>query len=101
MSSRKIAWITGGGTGMGLAGAKELAKEGWTVVVSGRRSDMLDKAVKEIGPSASAMVLDVAIKADVERAAKEIIGKHGRIDLLVNSAGLNVPNRSFADMTTE
>ena len=101
MSSRKIAWITGGGTGMGLAGAQELVKDGWTVVVSGRRADVLDKAVKEIGPDASAAVLDVANKADVERAAKEIIGKHGRVDLLVNSAGLNVPNRRFADMTTE
>jgi NADP-dependent 3-hydroxy acid dehydrogenase YdfG len=101
MSSRKIAWITGGGTGMGLAAAKELTRDGWTVIVSGRRADVLDKAVQETGPNASAVVLDVASKADVERAAKQIIGKHGRIDLLVNSAGLNVPHRRFADMTTE
>jgi NADP-dependent 3-hydroxy acid dehydrogenase YdfG len=101
MPSKKIAWITGGGTGMGLAGAKELVNDGWTVIVSGRRADVLDKAVKEIGPNASALTLDVSNKADVERAAKQIIDRHGRIDLLVNSAGLNVPNRSWADMTTE
>lgn len=101
MSSKKIAWITGGGTGMGLAGAKELVKDGWTVIVSGRRADALDKALKEIGPNASALTLDVGVKADVERAAKQIVSEHGRIDLLVNSAGLNVPNRSWADMTTE
>ena len=101
MSSKKIAWITGGGTGMGLAGAKELVKDGWTVIVSGRRADVLENAVREIGPNVSSLVLDVGVKADVERAAKQIIGQHGRIDLLVNSAGLNVPNRSWADMTTE
>ncbi len=101
MSSKKIAWITGGGTGIGLGGAIELVKDGWTVVVSGRRADVLEKAVKEAGPNTSALVLDVGVKADVERAAQQIIGQHGRIDLLVNSAGLNVPNRSWADMTTE
>src|SRR5690349_12767145 len=82
--SKKIAWITGGGTGIGLGGAKELAKEGWTVIVSGRRADVLEQAAKQAGPSASALVLDVADKADVERAAKTIIDQHGRIDLLVN-----------------
>jgi len=101
MSSNKIAWITGGGTGMGLAGAVELVKDGWTVVLSGRRADVIDKAVNEIGRNASALTLDVANKPEVERAAKQIIDRHGRIDLLVNSAGLNVPNRSWADMTTE
>ena len=101
MSSNKIAWITGGGTGMGLAGAVELVKDGWTVVLSGRRADVLDEAVNEIGRNASALTLDVANKPEVERAAKQIIDRHGRIDLLVNSAGLNVPNRSWADMTTE
>jgi NADP-dependent 3-hydroxy acid dehydrogenase YdfG len=101
VAEKKIAWITGGGTGMGLAAAIELVKDGWTVVVSGRRADVLDKAVKEIGRNASALVLDVASKADVERAAKQIIDRHGRIDLLVNSAGLNVPNRSWTEMTTE
>ena len=101
MSSRKIAWITGGGTGIGLGGAIELAKDGWTVIVSGRRPDVLETAVKAAGPNASALVLDVGVKGDVERAAREIVARHGRIDLLVNSAGLNVPNRSWADMTTE
>ena len=100
-SERKIAWITGGGTGIGLGAAKELAKDGWTVVVSGRRSDVLEKAVREIGAGASSIVLDVAVDADVVRAAKQVVDQHGRIDLLVNSAGINVPNRRWNDMTTE
>src|SRR5579864_7166607 len=101
MSSRKIAWITGGGTGIGLGAAKELAKGGWTIVVSGRRGDVLDKAVKEIGDGATALVLDVAMNTDAERVAKQIVDRHGRIDLLVNSAGTNVPNRRWGDMTTD
>jgi len=101
MSSKKIAWITGGGTGIGLGAAKELVKDGWTVVVSGRRGDVLDKAVRNIGDGATALVLDVAVNADVERAAKQIVDRHGRIDLLVNSAGTNVPNRRWGDMTTD
>jgi NADP-dependent 3-hydroxy acid dehydrogenase YdfG len=101
MASKKIAWVTGGGTGIGLGAAKELAKDGWTVIASGRRADVLDKAVKAIGHDATGLALDVGVAADVERAAKQIVDKHGRIDLLVNSAGLNVPNRSWADVTTE
>src|SRR4051794_7283569 len=98
----KIAWITGGGTGIGLGAARELARDGcWTVVISGRRADVLDKAIKEIGHGATALPLDVGNNADVERVAKKIVDRHGRIDLLVNSAGTNVPNRSWAEVTTE
>ncbi|WP_141678912.1 SDR family oxidoreductase, partial [Acinetobacter baumannii] len=48
-----------------------------------------------------AIVLDVSSAADTEKVAKEIVAKHGRIDLLVNSAGVNVPKRSWDDITTE
>ena len=100
-TKKKIAWITGGGSGIGLAGAQALAADGWTVVISGRRADVLDQAVKAIGGDASAMALDVGNVADVERVAQAIMKQHGRIDLLVNSAGLNVPKRSWADVSTE
>jgi NADP-dependent 3-hydroxy acid dehydrogenase YdfG len=103
-NKKRVAWITGGGSGIGLAGAQELAKEGWTVVISGRRKDVLDEAVAGIaksGGTIEAMVLDVSSAADAEKVAKEIVAKHGRIDLLVNSAGVNVPKRSWDDITTE
>lgn len=103
-NKKRVAWITGGGSGIGLAGAQELAKEGWTVVISGRRKDVLDEAVASIaksGGKVEAMALDVSSAADAEKVAKEIVAKHGRIDLLVNSAGVNVPKRSWDDITTE
>ncbi len=99
----KIAWITGAGSGIGLAGAQALAKAGAHVVLSGRRAEPLDAVTAEIkaaSGSAEAAALDVADSAAVERVAKDIIGRHGRVDILVNSAGLNLPQRRWADMGT-
>ena len=84
-NGKRVAWVTGGGSGIGEAGAEALAADGWTVVVSGRRQDALDVS-----------------KADnVNKAVDQILRHHGRIDLLVNSAGINVPKRSWADMELE
>jgi len=103
-SGKRVAWITGGGSGIGEAGAEALAADGWTVVISGRRKDALDAVVAKIsqgGGSAEAIPLDVSVAADVEKAVGQILAKYGRIDLLVNSAGINVPKRSWADMELE
>jgi NADP-dependent 3-hydroxy acid dehydrogenase YdfG len=100
-NGKRVAWVTGGGSGIGEAGAEALAADGWTVVVSGRRKDALDSVVAKIaksGGKAEAIVLDVSKSDDVTKAAEQIVAKHGRIDLLVNSAGINVPKRSWADM---
>src|ERR1700739_1111664 len=98
---KRVAWVTGGGSGIGEAGAEALGGGGWTVVVSGRRQDALDAVVAKItrsGGKAEAIALDVSKSDDVTSAAEQILAKHGRIDLLVNSAGINVPKRSWADM---
>jgi len=103
-NGKRVAWITGGGSGIGEAGAEALAADGWTVVVSGRRQDALDAVVAKIaraGSTAEAIPLDVSMAADVQRAADAILAKHGRIDLLVNSAGINVPKRSWNDLELE
>jgi NADP-dependent 3-hydroxy acid dehydrogenase YdfG len=101
---KRVAWVTGGGSGIGEAGAEALAADGWTVVVSGRRKDALDSVVAKItrsGGNAEAIPLDVSKASDVNQAAEEILKRHGRIDLLVNSAGINVPKRSWVDMELE
>lgn len=100
-TARRVAWVTGGGSGIGQAGAEALAADGWSVIVSGRRKDALDAVADGInggGGRAEAMPLDVSNAADVEAAARQIAARHRRIDLLVNSAGVNVPKRSWADM---
>jgi NADP-dependent 3-hydroxy acid dehydrogenase YdfG len=101
-NTKRVAWVTGGGSGIGQAGAEALAADGWTVIVSGRRKAALETVIAGInvkdGGKAEALVLDVSRAADVETAAGQILAKHGRIDLLVNSAGINVPKRSWADM---
>jgi NAD(P)-dependent dehydrogenase (short-subunit alcohol dehydrogenase family) len=97
--SGKVAWITGGGSGIGLAGAIEFHKLGATVVLSGRTEATLKDALKQV--KAESVVCDVAQKEQVAKAAAEIQKRHGRIDILVNSAGINLPKRSFRDVSNE
>lgn len=98
----KIAWITGAGSGIGLAGAQALAAAGATVVLSGRRGDLVEKeaaAIVAAGGKAEAIALDVSDAEAVQAAARDILARHGTVDILVNSAGLNVPNRSWQKQT--
>jgi NAD(P)-dependent dehydrogenase (short-subunit alcohol dehydrogenase family) len=99
----KVAWITGGGSGIGLAGAIELVKAGAHVVISGRTKETNDAAEKELKKlgQAEAILLDVADKKAVKAAADAILAKHGRIDILVNSAGTNATKRNFDVVTAE
>jgi NADP-dependent 3-hydroxy acid dehydrogenase YdfG len=104
MLAGKVAWITGGGSGIGQAGAIELAKAGATVLVSGRRAEVLNETLATItaaGGKAEALPLDVSDKGQVAGAAAKLLEKHGRCDILVNSAGLNVPRRYLKDLAAE
>ncbi len=96
----KIVWINGAGTGIGLAGAEALADGGATVIMSGRRADVIEAAAKKI-KGAVALPLDIAKEADVAAAHAEIEKKHGIVDILVNSAGGNLPKRKFDELTPE
>jgi NADP-dependent 3-hydroxy acid dehydrogenase YdfG len=100
----KVAWITGAGTGIGHSAASELAAAGATVILSGRRKDVLDAAVKEIataGGRAEAQALDVSDKAAVAKGAAEIFKRHAGVDILVNCAGTNVAKRFYKDLVPE
>lgn len=100
----KVAWVTGAGTGIGLAGAKALAQAGASVVMSGRRGEVLKAEADEIcrsGLQAEAQPMDVADPEQVNLAAEAILARHGRVDILVNSAGLNVPNRFWRNQTID
>lgn len=99
-----VAWVTGGGSGIGRAAAEALAGAGATVVVSGRRRGALDDVVAGIeaaGGRAEAETVTVDDAEAVSALAEHIAARHGRIDILVNSAGINVPDRRWAQMAAE
>ena len=99
----KVAWITGGGSGIGLAGAMELAQAGAQVVISGRNAATNAAALKKLRAQGSAEVLQLEVSdaKAVAEAAKDILGRHGRIDILINSAGSNLGKRNLHNMSVE
>lgn len=97
----KVAWITGAGTGIGEAAAIALAKAGMKVILSGRRESELKRVAGVIGGSARIAVLDVADAVAVEAVAASIAAQEGRLDILVNSAGLNVQKRNWKHLSRE
>jgi NAD(P)-dependent dehydrogenase (short-subunit alcohol dehydrogenase family) len=84
----KIALITGGSSGIGLAAAKRFAAEGAEVVIVGRRQEELDKALTVIGHGAIAIQGDVAQIAELDRVYATVNSIKGRIDILFANAGL-------------
>lgn len=100
----KVAWITGGGSGIGLAGATELARAGCRVVISGRDKSKLAAAVESTVAQGvprgriSTAVLDVSDGKAVAATAQAIIAELGGVDILVNSAGVNYPKRYWKDI---
>ncbi len=87
--ANKLAFITGGGRGIGRAIAIAFAREGASVALAARTHDQIEKVANEIGVGAAAFVCDVALFGDVERAFELTIKKFGRgPDILVNNAGI-------------
>ena len=83
----KVAVITGGSAGIGLAIAKRFAAEGATVFITGRRQAALDAAVKTIGPQALGVCGDSTKPADLDRLYDAVRDKVGRLDVVVANAG--------------
>ena len=84
----RVALVTGGGTGIGLAVARAVVAHGGFVYITGRRQVELDKAAREIGPQVTAIQGDVTRLEDLERVYGWIKEKNGRLDTLVVNAGL-------------
>jgi len=85
--TNKVAVITGGTSGIGLAAAKAFASEGAFVYVTGRRQAELDAAVAAIGPNATGVQADSTRLADLDRLYDTVRERHGRIDVLYANAG--------------
>jgi 3-oxoacyl-[acyl-carrier protein] reductase len=81
-----IALVTGSTRGIGLAVARQLAADGFTVVVNGTDAAAAEERARELG--GEALAFDVADEAAVQAAAREVFKRHKRLDVLVNNAGI-------------
>jgi NAD(P)-dependent dehydrogenase (short-subunit alcohol dehydrogenase family) len=96
----KVALITGGNSGIGLATAKEFVLQGATVIITGRRQDAIDDALKEIGAGAIGIQGDVGNLADLDRLYAQISKQFGKIDILFANAAV-IALASFESVTEE
>jgi citronellol/citronellal dehydrogenase len=83
----QVALVTGGGTNLGKAAAAELARCGGTVVIAGRRSEVLEAAAQEIGERCTWVAGDVRGRDSARHLICAVLERHGRLDFLLNNAG--------------
>ena len=95
----KLALITGGGTGIGLGIAKAFIKANATVIITGRREEVLRNACNELGENAHYLVCDLSILPNIPALVNTIESKWGFIDILVNNAGIHL--KKWAQDTTD
>jgi len=97
----KVVVITGGGSGIGAAIALQLAQQGCRVAIGGRRTEALEMIAAQIRQSRHPIAphpLDVADDASIDEFFSWVEREHGSVEILVNSAGINIVNRSMAKM---
>lgn len=87
MLDGQVAIVTGGGTNLGKAAAAELACCGASVVIAGRRPEVLEAAAGEVGERCSWVAADIRERAGAERIVRAALDRHGRVDVLLNNAG--------------
>jgi len=92
----KVAVITGGNSGIGLATAREFSAEGAKVAIFGRNRHTLDQAASDLGPAVVAVQGDVRRLTDIDRLFQEIKARFGKLDVLVANAGI----AKFAPIST-
>jgi NAD(P)-dependent dehydrogenase (short-subunit alcohol dehydrogenase family) len=86
----KIAVITGGNSGIGLATAKELLDKGASVVITGRRQSAIDEAVKQLGPRATGVLADTADLTHIDALVEKVKALHSKVDILLINAGVGL-----------
>jgi NAD(P)-dependent dehydrogenase (short-subunit alcohol dehydrogenase family) len=97
----RIALITGAGTGIGRAAARALSADGFTIVLAGRRVELLEDVAAELGSGHVAVAADVTDPASVDALFAVIEEGFGRIDLLFNNAGIGAPAVPIEELSFE
>ena len=103
MTQKRVALVTGAGSGIGKSAALALLKDGYYVGLVGRRKDMLEKTAAESAAKDRAMVLpaDLTKDAEVKQVFSEVKSKWGRLDVLFNNAGIGAPAVPMEDLPIE
>ncbi len=99
-NNNKIAIVTGGGSGIGLAIAEKFVAAGIQTIIIGRDEQKLGAAQKRMGPLCEPRAFDLAQLANIADLVDGIIKKYGRIDILVNNAGINM-KKEFTEVTDQ
>jgi NAD(P)-dependent dehydrogenase (short-subunit alcohol dehydrogenase family) len=99
-NQKRIAIVTGGGSGIGLAIAEKFTKNGIETVIAGRDEEKLKKAKAQLGERCHPMPCDVSNLSSIPAFIEKVIAKFGQIDILVNNAGINM-KKDFTEVTDE
>ncbi|WP_306211749.1 SDR family NAD(P)-dependent oxidoreductase [Actinoplanes sp. RD1] len=97
----KIALVTGASRGIGAAAARLFAAEGATVVLTARDEAALRGLTADLGGDASYVVADLSDRTQIDRTVAEVVGRHGRLDVAFNNAGVLPPPAAVADTSPE
>jgi NADP-dependent 3-hydroxy acid dehydrogenase YdfG len=99
----KVALVTGGGSGVGAAIARQFAQAGAQVVVAGRRAEQLQATCDAItiGTPVRPAIADVVDRVQVTALVQQIVSEFGRLDMLINNAGVNTPERRLEQLSAE
>src|ERR1043166_808710 len=101
-ASQRVAVVTGAGTGIGKAVALALAKDGYAVVLAGRRADKLDETAKEAGNAKTMSVpTDVSDPESIRALFARTKREFGRLDVLFNNAGIGAPAVPIEELPLE
>jgi NAD(P)-dependent dehydrogenase (short-subunit alcohol dehydrogenase family) len=101
MAEQKIALVTGAGTGIGRAAAVALSREGYAVVLAGRRRDKLEEVARESNGATLVAPTDVADPAAIKTLFATAKERFGRLDVLFNNAGIGAPATPIEDLPLE